>query len=98
MKKIMIYLLKDGPAEVWQWAILVNEPGGALPYYSFFKKFIPKVSSTMLMEHFLCDDACPQKPFCEGGYSRFKNPRRDNNYKLVIKNTIVYYNFKAFHF
>jgi len=28
--------------EIVQWTILVNEPAGALGYYSFFKKFMPK--------------------------------------------------------
>ena len=50
----------------------MNEPGGALVYYSFFKKFILKVSSAMLMEHFLCDDVGGKQNVCEMGILKKK--------------------------
>ena len=37
-------------------------------YYSFLKKFILKVSSAMLMEHFLCDDVGGKHNVCGMDY------------------------------
>jgi len=60
----------------------VNGPAGALAYYSFLKKFILKVSSAMLMKHFLCDDVGGKHNVCE-----MKTLKQHNN---VLINSLVF--------
>jgi hypothetical protein len=59
-------------------------------YHSFLKKFILKVSSTMLMEHFLCDDIGGKHNVCGMDYKvLLVNIITNNHY--AIKNN--YYDY-----